>query len=110
MAKKPISIKRQRHTYPFIENGPRNRQTTYACHRNIPPAFSHFETPHVSGKRLLGAYQMAGGIFLSSRKSQRARATKPISPRGHVLRIENRNLWPPNDTDLVTVTSTDLCS
>jgi hypothetical protein len=69
----------QRHTYPYIENGHRNRQTTYECFRNIPPVFRHLETPHVSGKRLLGACQMAGGIFLIKRQSSMTKVATPLS-------------------------------
>ncbi len=60
---------------------------------SIPPAFSHLKTPHVFGTMLLGAYQMAGGIFLSKRKKVTA-----IMPNTSFL----------DNANVVTATSSDL--
>ena len=49
-------------------SGFRNRQTICEFYRNIPSALCHLITPHVFDKPLLGAYQMAEGVFLSENK------------------------------------------
>jgi hypothetical protein len=67
-------------------NGFRNRQTIYECFRNIPSAFRHSKKPHVFGKPLLGAYQMAEGVFFSEDKKATVRVTKPVSLGVHGLR------------------------
>ena len=75
---------------------------------NIPPVFRHSKTPHVFGKRLLGAYQMAGGIFLIKRQSSMVKVTTPVSCTGYVFRIKDGSRNTLNDTGIVTVTQTDL--
>ncbi|KPK62546.1 hypothetical protein AMJ83_10555 [candidate division WOR_3 bacterium SM23_42] len=95
-------------TSPSEKYGFRNRQTINEFVRNTLSAFRHSKTPHVFGRRLLGAYQMAEGVFLSEDESITVMVTKPVSSRGYVSRAANRSPWPPNDTGVVTVTSTDL--
>jgi hypothetical protein len=59
-------------------NGHCHRETPDESCRNIPSAFSHLKMPHVFGKRLLGAYQMAEGIFLSEDKKAMVTVTKGV--------------------------------
>lgn len=62
---------------------------------SIPPAFSHLKPPHGFGTMLLGAYQMAGGIFLLKGKK-----VTTIMPNTSLL----------DNASVVTATSTDLDS
>ena len=112
--------------YVTIErNGHRNRQSIYECCGNIPSVFRHLRRPRGLGMSLLGAHQMAEGVFLT--KTQKATATdtkpvfikrqhqaikvmKPVSSRGCGVRYGKRCRKTPNDTGIVTLTECRVVS
>jgi hypothetical protein len=97
-------------TLPFERIGVRNLRTIYEFVRNTLSAFRHLKTPHAIGKRLLGAHQMAEGVFLSKEKKVTVRVTKPVSSKGNVSQFENHSPRTLNDTGIVTLTQCRVVS
>lgn len=91
-------------TSPSDETCFRTRQTINEFFRNTLSASRHLKTPHVFGKRLLGAHQMAGRVFLLTAKKVRVTVTTPVSFKGYVVRHHKRNLCTVNDTGIVILT------